>query len=403
MFSLKPDFPVPISSINEVILNPTDFQDPSPSPLHIQNKWFVNLSSKHIPQEVQGLLQLGENFSLPTMNTDTITVEFIKCVENNIGKLPANIRHTIRNRTNPIINNLSNYTFKNSPLEREIISASLASKNFIHDNPDVIFTRADKGNVTVALDKTDYMYKMNALLNDNNTYSKVNKDPTKKLIRNLHEMLARWKKRDYVTDSIYKRLNCTDGVLPRAYGVPKIHKPGCPLRIIVLSENSPLYEITTFLHNAINNSIPTANSRIDNSFQLVEKLKNNHFPDNHKLLSLDVVSLFTNVPTDLALESVTKRWSSIEEKCTIPRDEFLSAVRFVLDSTYFTFDNVCYQQTFGTPMGSPLSPVIADITLQDLETRAFEILPVNLPFFYRYVDDIVLAAPSSMCNNILHI
>ncbi|XP_029674258.1 uncharacterized protein LOC115242254 [Formica exsecta] len=47
-------------------------------------------------------------------------------------------------------------------------------------------------------------------------------------------------------------------------------------------------------------------------------------------------------------------------------------------------------------MGSPLSPVIADITLQDLESRMIETLPFKMSFYIRYVDDVVLSVPSSM-------
>jgi len=32
---------------------------------------------------------------------------------------------------------------------------------------------------------------------------------------------------------IYKKLMVTDGILPRAYGLTKIHKQGYPLRVIV--------------------------------------------------------------------------------------------------------------------------------------------------------------------------
>ena|SRR5436190_6044979 len=79
----------------------------------------------------------------------------------------------------------------------------------------------------------------------------------------------------------------------------------------------------------------------------------------------------------------------------------MGALRFVLNSTYFSFNNVCYRQTFGTPMGSLLSPVVADIVLCDLETRALSMLPMHLPVYVRYVDDIALTAPSSMFANIL--
>src|SRR5436190_24258486 len=50
-------------------------------------------------------------------------------------------------------------------------------------------------------------------------------------------------------------------------------------------------------------------------------------------------------------------------------------------------------------MGSPLSPIVAYIVLCDLEARALALLPIHLPFYVRYVDDV---APSSMFKDILH-
>lgn len=41
-------------------------------------------------------------------------------------------------------------------------------------------TRADKGNVTVAINKSDYKNKMLEMLSDPEIYIKVNKDPLKK-------------------------------------------------------------------------------------------------------------------------------------------------------------------------------------------------------------------------------
>jgi len=43
-------------------------------------------------------------------------------------------------------------------------------------------------------------------------------------------------------------------------------------------------------------------------------------------------------------------------------------------------------------MGSPLSPIIADLVLRDLETISIRKLPFELSLFRRYVDDILLAA-----------
>jgi len=55
------------------------------------------------------------------------------------------------------------------------------------------------------------------------------------------------------------------------------------------------------------------------------------------------------------------------------------------------------------PHGLTLSPVIADLLLQDLEEKALKTINLNLSFYYRYVDDIVLAAPEDQATNILNI
>lgn len=122
--------------------------------------------------------------------------------------------------------------------------------------------------------------------------------------------------------------------------------------------------------------------------------------DTHSLLSLDVISLFSNIPIDIALMSVKKRWEFIEKNTNVPRDKFLMAISLVLSSIYFSFNGQIYKQSFGIPMGSPLSPVIADITMQDFDDRALNMLGIHIPIYFRYVDDIVMAAPSTMVEHI---
>jgi len=65
----------------------------------------------------------------------------------------------------------------------------------------------------------------------------------------------------------------------------------------------------------------------------------------------------------------------------------------ILDSTFFSFNNKMYKQKPGTPMGSLMSPIVADTVIDDLETRTLKNLSVELPFYCRYVDDIMLTVP----------
>jgi len=174
----------------------------------------------------------------------------------------------------------------------------------------------------------------------------------------------------------------------------------CSLRIIVSSIKNPLFWLAVFIKQILHESLEKTVGHVTNSRQLVEELSGFIIESDHAMISLDVTSLFTNVPIDLALESISRRWNSISQITSIPEEEFKDAVKFVLDSTYFMFNNVCYRQTYGTPMSSPLSPIIADLVMQDLETAALESLPFNLSFYYRYVDDIILISSGFFENSL---
>jgi len=187
------------------------------------------------------------------------------------------------------------------------------------------------------------------MLQDTNTYTIINKDPIKGTSSMLKDMYIRWKQAKYINEITYRSLNCNDGLLPRAYGllkVNRIHKPDCPFRIIVSSLDSSLYNLATFLHKILIKNIPVIDSHLNNSFDLVQKLKDVQVDDDYILIFLDVVSLFINIPIDLAIESMSKRWQLLDKQCNIPKNEFVGAVRFVLDSTFFKFDQKIYKQNF---------------------------------------------------------
>ena len=61
-----------------------------------------------------------------------------------------------------------------------------------------------------------------------------------------------------------------------------------------------------------------------------------------------------------------------------------------MNSTKFKFNGKFYKQKFGTPIGSVISPMLAEIVMEDLEQTVFERLEFVVPFYFRYVDDTLL-------------
>ena len=50
-------------------------------------------------------------------------------------------------------------------------------------------------------------------------------------------------------------------------------------------------------------------------------------------------------------------------------------------------------KSFGTPIGSVISPILAEIVMEDLEEFVFGKLDFELPFYFWYVDDTILCVP----------
>ena len=59
--------------------------------------------------------------------------------------------------------------------------------------------------------------------------------------------------------------------------------------------NSLTSFISEFVYHILKNCCPLPKSNVKNSFELIKKLKNTAIPEDYILVSLDVVSMFSNV------------------------------------------------------------------------------------------------------------
>jgi len=145
------------------------------------------------------------------------------------------------------------------PLVRDYLIYIRWQNNFAITN--IIFTKADKGNITVPLDRGSYIDKVEELLDDVNTYTVVKRNPIKCFIENnLYNMLKKWLFNDYTSKIQYFKLCSSDSNLPRAYGLPKVHKINFPYRIVVSAINTVLYSLSSFLQDIISISFEKNNS-----------------------------------------------------------------------------------------------------------------------------------------------
>ena len=109
------------------------------------------------------------------------------------------------------------------------------------------------------------------------------------------------------------------------------------------------------------------------------------------MASLDVDSLFTNIPLDKTINiCVDNLYNDNENIPNIPKHDFRNLLNIATKESFFLFNNKYYEQVDGVAMGSPLGPALANIFMCSFESIWLGDCPNDFkPVFYgRYVDDI---------------
>lgn len=224
---------------------------------------------------------------------------------------------------------------------------------------------ADKGNKTVVMKRNEYDVKLQAMIDDDVTYLKLSNDPTANYQRKNNQFAKRLLDLKLIDRKTKMRLKTYTATAPRIYGAPKAHKEGLPLRPVVACMTSPSYELSKYVGTILQRSLESKYN-ISDSFSFCEYINNVQLPPDYVLISLDVVSLFTCIPRELVVQNVIMHWEAIKEHTDINLDLFLEITEFCINCSYFQFKRQYYQKVYGTAMGNPLSPIIADLVMETL-------------------------------------
>ena len=154
---------------------------------------------------------------------------------------------------------------KNVFLQKDIYDTNI----FLKNNTDIILTNADKSNKTILMNKNDYNSKIYDLLNNPSTYIKLKKDPTNEINNTLTITLNELKEKIL----LMKNFTNFSIVAP------------------ILHPNFMVYQNTEY--------------HIKDSFEFKKKISIIHIPNNFTIISLDAVSMYTNISWNLIRKSIT--------------------------------------------------------------------------------------------------
>ena len=247
----------------------------------------------------------------------------------------------------------------------------IALKQLRKDKDRIILT-VDKGVAMVVLDKEEYNNKARDLLSTP-AYKEIPKDPTNKIKAQLITKLRRIKKDRNLDEGTNKTMYPTGCVPPKFYGLPKIHKTGTALKPIVSSRGSVAYGVAKVLSKVIKPLVGKSPHHIQSAGDFVSKAKKFTLQPGECLSSDDVTSLFTSVPIDPAfnvIKDLLEKDEKLNDRIVLLVQNIIELLGFCLHNTYFPFENKFYEQVEGVPMGSPVSPIVANLYMESFERKA---------------------------------
>ncbi|UYV64445.1 hypothetical protein LAZ67_3000729 [Cordylochernes scorpioides] len=103
----------------------------------------------------------------------------------------------------------------------------------------------DKGGMTVVMDKSDYINKMNNILEDRTIFTIVDEINKKREYSYFKKEINRMAKSNVISNDEFKLFMSNLDSESYIYGKPKVHKQGIPLKPIVAYHSSPLAPIAS--------------------------------------------------------------------------------------------------------------------------------------------------------------
>ncbi|XP_037909868.1 uncharacterized protein LOC119650801 [Hermetia illucens] len=351
------------------------------SPLEVQQipNFVFNKSSQTFTTRELKVLNNGLNFAIDTKpQIEDVVID----VEGAIRHLDSESKEIVRKEVGDILNKRtrSGKTYRYDPIVKKL------------REKDVFYTKADKGNAVVIIDKNECNSALEEKLKNGNFF-KLRNNPLPESIKRVEKALNESRKiLGNITD-----LRMPNPSLPRMRIQPKIQKQGNETREIIADTNSPTYKIAKWLMKEIStNGNYHSKYSVKNSIELVEK------PVGHKnleksdcLVSFDIKALYPSIPTK---EAIWKLEDWLTEQCMEMNGRkkakvYTKLTALCMNEKYFVCRDQFYKTTSGTAMGNPLSPLISEIFMKSMK-KEIEKRGIIPKFWARYIDDILVIIPN---------
>ena len=269
--------------------------------------------------------------------------------------------------------------------EREAIKS-------LSKDSSIVIKQADKGGAVVIMNRTDYIKEGLRQLSDDKFYIETPSDLTSTHYNAIEKKAKDMLNNEEIDISCYDYLIKTPVRTAQFYMLPKIHKNKCtpPGRPIVSGNGCPTERISEFVDYFLQPGVKKISSYIQDTTDFLRMLQTiGTLPENTMLVTLDVSSLYTNIPNIEGIEACRTLLERERPSAKHPtNDSLIVLLTQVLTMNNFDFNEHHFLQVGGTAMGTRVAPCYANTFMgwfEDIHVYQYHTLP---KLWKRYIDDI---------------
>ena len=315
------------------------------------SKHVINLSKRSLSQVEKEALCRGLDFCVPPKKIDRLRIygEFESLFQqlmdgqldqtcgDRISQFKANLvglAHSIC-RTKPD-------TGLQSPEHIEALDK-------IKKDNSIIVIRPDKGKGVVILDREVYIEKMMSIINDKRKFMVESEagDIIQKWESKVGKQISDLQQQKKISSELANVMKPTGSTTPRIYGLPKIHKTNIPLRPVLSMVGSPVHRLSKWVADLLKPvEYELCKFNAKDSFTFAKDIQAINIGDV-KMASLDVVSLFTNVPLSYTIGIIIRTVKERKIPLPISLDELENLIRLCVENVPFLFNGSMFRQVDG--------------------------------------------------------
>jgi len=229
------------------------------------------------------------------------------------------------------------------------------------------------------------------LLSDRTKFKVIDGDWFREVLKfedKTNRFLSKLLKNKIIDRYLYEHLFISSSRPGILYGLPKVHKPNCPIRPILSAIGTSGYKLAKYLLKFLA-PLTTNIYSVKDSFDFVNDIRK--IPNSNSLVmaSFDISSLFTNIPLNEVIDiSADSLYDTLNTPVLgMSKLNFTQFLSLAVKDALFIFNEKLYCQKDGIGMGNPLGPTLANVFLCFHEQRWLDNCPSEFkPVFYkRYI------------------